>query len=303
MRLRARLLATLVVLAVPIVAGFTVYTTWSQRQAIVNATYETTVERMETAGRERCEEQPQRFGRFAARRGRFPRPGMVGPGRRFGRVDGIYGDDFAPRTEGFPAIDADLREELAAGETTVARFEGDHVRIAMRMPWDGPCSVVVVQRPVDAEAARSATLRTAGLAATVVTVTALAALLALAPVVRRIRRLEAAVRGQASGGYEADVPIEGKDEVADLARAFNEASAEVRRRLEEVSARDRALTEFLQSTTHDVMVPLTVLQGHLSDLRGRLGEDDPKVRAAMEEAHYLGSLVKNLNAAARLDAG
>ncbi len=302
MKLRARLLATLIVLAVPIVTGFTLYTTWSQRQAIVNATYEATVERMEAAGRERCEERPERFGR-GARRGRVRRPGAVGPGRRFGRVVGVYGDDFAPRTAVFPAMDADLREGLAGGEDIVTVFEGDQVRLAMRMPWDGPCSVVVVTRPVDATAARNATLRTAGFAASVVSVTALAALLALAPVVRRIRRLEAAVRGQASGGYEADVPIEGRDEVADLARAFNEASAEIRRRLEQVSARDRALTEFLQSTTHDVMVPLTVLQGHLSDLRDRLGEDDEKVRAAIEEAHYLGSLVKNLSAAARLDAG
>ena len=73
--------------------------------------------------------------------------------------------------------------------------------------------------------------------------------------------------------------------------------------LEELSARDKALTEFLQSTTHDVMVPLTVLQGHLSDLRRIGGDSEPVVRAAMEEAHYLASLVKNLNAAARLDAG
>jgi len=177
------------------------------------------------------------------------------------------------------------------------------VTIAIRMPWDGPCSVVVVERPVDGAGARASVLRTAGLAASVVAISGLAALIALAPVVRRIRRLEVAVRGQASSGYEADVPIEGKDEVADLARAFNEASKQIRLRLEELSSRDRALTEFLQSTTHDVMVPLTVLQGHLSELRARLGDDEPAVRAAMEEAHYLASLVKNLSAAARLDAG
>ncbi len=302
MKLRARLLATLVVLAIPIVTGFTLYTTWSQRTALVQASYEATVERMELAGRERCEERPRRFARMAAR-ARIARPGALGPGRRFGRVEAVYDDAFAPRMPEYPALDAALRAELASGETTAAQFEGDRVRIAMRMPWDGPCSVVVVERPLSPEATRGSALRTAGLAVSVVSVTALGAFFALAPVVRRIRRLEAAVRGQASGGYEADVAIEGNDEVADLARAFNEASKQIRLRLDELSARDRALTEFLQSTTHDVMVPLTVLQGHLSELRARYGDDEPKVRAAMEEAHYLASLVKNLSAAARLDAG
>ncbi|MBX3268750.1 MAG: HAMP domain-containing histidine kinase [Sandaracinaceae bacterium] len=301
MRLRARLALTLLALAVPIVGGFALYTTWNARRALVNATYEATVERMEARGREICEERPEAFVRGPV--GRRPRPGALGPGRRFGRILGVYDELYTPRSPEFAPLDAPLRAALAAGESVAADFAAARVRVAMRMPWDGPCSVVVVERPLTGPAASESALGTVEFALSAVVLTVLAALVALGPVVRRIRRLEAAVRGQASGGYEGDVPVEGKDEVADLARAFNDASAQIRLRLEEVSARDRALTEFLQSTTHDVMVPLTVLQGHLSELRARGGDDEPTVRAAMEEAHYLGALVKNLSAAARLDAG
>ncbi len=177
----------------------------------------------------------------------------------------------------------------------------------MRMPWDGPCAIVVVERGAGPLFDPRASLRSLAWSLAVAVLTALAALLAMGPLVRRMRRLAAAVRAQAKGGYASDVEVRGKDEIADLAQAFNEASHEVRAKLEEVSSRDRALTQFLQSTTHDVMVPLTVLQGHLSELSRAQREGDPmdatKLSGALEEAHYLGALIRNLSAAARLEAG
>jgi signal transduction histidine kinase len=53
------------------------------------------------------------------------------------------------------------------------------------------------------------------------------------------------------------------------------------------------------------MIPLTVLQGHLATLRDRAPVADATMRStvslAMDEAHYLASLVHNLGAVARLD--
>jgi signal transduction histidine kinase len=58
---------------------------------------------------------------------------------------------------------------------------------------------------------------------------------------------------------------------------------------------------------HDVMTPLTVLQGHLSSMQQRTGRGESAEAAvlasAMGEAHYIASLVHNLAAAARLEAG
>lgn len=66
--------------------------------------------------------------------------------------------------------------------------------------------------------------------------------------------------------------------------------------------RERALRDFLDNTTHDVMTPLTVLQGHLAALAGDPAHRE-RIAAAMDEAHYLASLVHNLGLAATLEAG
>jgi len=66
-------------------------------------------------------------------------------------------------------------------------------------------------------------------------------LVALGPVVARIRRLTGAVRRSARGGYASSVAVEGDDEVAELARAFNDAAAEVREHVALQERRERAL--------------------------------------------------------------
>jgi signal transduction histidine kinase len=52
------------------------------------------------------------------------------------------------------------------------------------------------------------------------------------------------------------------------------------------------------------MIPLTVLKGHLATLQERLAGSpaDPVMTRAMDEAHYIGALLQNLSAVAKLDA-
>jgi signal transduction histidine kinase len=114
-------------------------------------------------------------------------------------------------------------------------------------------------------------------------------------VVVRLRRLAFEVRRAAAAGYGEAVTAEGDDEISELARAFSEAGAEIKARIAELERREQALREFIANTTHDVMVPLTVLQGHLA-------EGETQIVAAREEAHYVAALVHNLGLAARLDS-
>jgi signal transduction histidine kinase len=172
------------------------------------------------------------------------------------------------------------------------------------MPWrEGPAAIVLVQAPAPPPAAADAVVRW-GLVAICL---ALVATMwwSAGPVVARIRRLEAGVRASAAGGYAQEVEVSGRDEVAGLARAFNEAGAQVRRHVARVEEREEALRRFVADTTHDVMIPLTVVQGHLCDVRDRIerGETSPgdAVRASLEETHYLGSLLQNLSAVAKLE--
>lgn len=133
-----------------------------------------------------------------------------------------------------------------------------------------------------------------------------AVLLAVGPFVGRIQKLMQAVQHSASTSYASSVAMDGGDEIGDLARAFDAAGREIRAQLEENARREQALRHFLGNTTHDVMIPLTVLQGHLVTLRERaaagLPLDVAVVISAMDEAHYMASLVHNLAATARLDA-
>jgi signal transduction histidine kinase len=71
--------------------------------------------------------------------------------------------------------------------------------------------------------------------------------------------------------------------------------------------RQAALREFVANTSHDMAIPLTVLQGHLVELRRRLrdgeGLDEELLASSLDEAHYMGALMHNLAVVARLDAG
>jgi two-component system, OmpR family, sensor histidine kinase BaeS len=129
---------------------------------------------------------------------------------------------------------------------------------------------------------------------------------AAAPVVGRIRLLTEEVLRSAESRYEQPVQVGGKDEIAQLARAFNDAGAGVRAQICRVEEREKALRAFLADTTHDLMIPLTVLQGHLDHLQKAPvggGAESSVLVSAIQEAHYVGSLVHNLAAAAKLEGG
>jgi signal transduction histidine kinase len=167
----------------------------------------------------------------------------------------------------------------------------------------------------------------------------LTVLVAVGPLVARIRRLTAAVRRSAASEYHVGVAETGRDELGELGRAFDEAAAAVRAQLAETRRSETALREFLANTTHDVMIPLTVLKGHLAALQAQLAAAGPAgpagegpapaagatvaavpgsrgatesaasasalrqtVVQAMNEAHYVGALLHNLSTVAKLDA-
>jgi signal transduction histidine kinase len=221
-----------------------------------------------------------------------------------------YSRDFVSANPAAPPFPADLRRALESG----ARESGDFalaggrrdVTAAVRMDWSsGPCAIVLAWSRDDLPSPQS--LDEIGFAAIVAAGLVVAVLIAIVPIERRMRRLTDNVQRSAAEHYRRTVPVEGTDEIGALARAFNAAGSEVRSYIEELEKRERSLRDFVQNTTHDVMLPLTVLQGHLTQVRDVLASggmpDRKTVRDALEESHYLASLVQNLVAAARLETG
>ena len=185
----------------------------------------------------------------------------------------------------------------------VTDTEGGQTRVMVHMPWkDGPCTLVLVQLP-----AMQSPLREVPLTLWLIPVAAvfLALLLSLGPVVGRIRRLTRAVRATQGGPVKPVIDVGGGDEIGELATAFTEAGAEIQRRIEVQEQRETFLRNFLENTTHDVMTPLTVLQGHISTLADDAGQDRPETRellaSAMNETQYMRSLIHNLSATAALE--
>jgi signal transduction histidine kinase len=220
----------------------------------------------------------------------------------------LDGELRAARPDG-PALDRALLSELAEVDAVAlpARWWSDRVAVVVQTPWHrGPCAYVYARGHVHLLAGRARPLWLLPLAGVMCAV-----LITMGPVVRRIRRLTDAVAASAAAGFVAEIPVEGGDEggdeIAELARSFAEASRAVRAQLSATEQREAALRDFLANTTHDVMIPLTVLQVHLAamqeDERAGKPRNGAVLTSAMDEAHYLGALLQNLSAVARLDSG
>jgi signal transduction histidine kinase len=116
---------------------------------------------------------------------------------------------------------------------------------------------------------------------------------------RRIRRLERAADRIASGDFTQPVADSGRDEVGQLARAFDR----MRQRLAQL---ERARREFIANASHELRTPLFSLGGFLELMTD---EDlDPKTQAEFmatmrEQVDRLTKLATELLDLSRLDAG
>ena len=110
---------------------------------------------------------------------------------------------------------------------------------------------------------------------------------------RRIERLQIGVETLGAGDLSARVKVEGKDEVAGLARSFNDAAA----RIEDLVGAHRML---LANASHELRTPLSRIRLGL-ELLQQTG--DAKYRAALDtDLRELEDLIESLLVVSRLDA-
>lgn len=335
MKLRTRLALTAVVAVLPVVVAMLLLqrSLWeySQEDALEAAV----LSRMQVE-RARCEATPETWrpqpseegaqhGRFvfedsAGPRVRTPRtevmdaPSGPRPKKKAGRAPTFvtlfpYDSHLVSRNPLAPGLVEVSGEEARAGLVS-RRFVQDGqsvLDLVVRMPWEeGPCAFVLVRSIDPPRPSRMVLVPLQDWTLIIFTVVA-AVVVALGSVIQRVRLLTEEVRASARSGYAQPVSVRGQDEISDLARAFQDARAEIQSRMAHQEAREQGLRDFLANTTHDVMTPLTVLQGHLSAMQRQLARGEPvgadDVSSAMSESHYMASLVHNLAAATRLEAG
>jgi signal transduction histidine kinase len=279
--------------------------------------------RIDVVGRERCEQgplpEPRGLGPIPGR-GPHREPGgpggasgppFLGPGgppreRRPFEVF-FFGDDFSPRSERGPSFPAEARAALLAGAsfaTVLVHERGPEALAgALATGWDSAvCAYAVAFAPMPPPLLSLWPSVAAALAFLLALAGAL--FVAAASPVRRIRALADGMKAAAASRYERGVAVEGNDEIALLATAFNDAARTARAQLLEVETRERALRDFVAHTTHDVGLPLSVLAGSLSELRERVATGQtlaPALRSATRETQYIASLLHNLGAVAQLE--
>jgi len=224
-----------------------------------------------------------------------------------------YDSNLASKNPFAPVLDKSRLAKMEADDLVSEIFssaEGDPVRqFLVRMPWkDGPCAFILINRYVPPFPGRDRRLFLPIQFWLLPMLSVLVALfLSVGPIVSRVRRLTREVKASKDARYEPKISVKGRDEIAELARAFEEAGQEVRAQIAKQEQRERTLRNFLENTTHDVMIPITVLQGHLSDMADRLDSgtsvDGPLVASAMGETQYISSLIHNLSIAAKIEEG
>ncbi len=174
------------------------------------------------------------------------------------------------------------------------------VAVGVRVAGGAAFERLMVEHGASVATAREMFEETVGGALTVAVVGAGLASLALALILGRwlsapLERIGAAAARLAQGDVRARVPADGPQEIASLARSFNQMAE----RLEE---HERERTDFLANAAHELRTPLTNLQGYLEALRDGVLEPSRESFASLhEEVVRLVRLARSLDDLARGD--
>lgn len=112
-----------------------------------------------------------------------------------------------------------------------------------------------------------------------------------------LREMVAAAKQMARGDYSRRVTATSKDEVGDLARAFNVMAGD----LAEV---DRVRRDLVANVSHELRTPISALQAILENLVDGVEPPDPTIfKTMLKQTERLGRLVQQLLDLSRLESG
>ncbi len=185
-------------------------------------------------------------------------------------------------------IEAEAREGSGSGELEV---EGRRIRYLSVPVRAGGAQhgafVVTSDLSSEIEQVNSDLRVAAGVALGVFLIASLLAWVVAGRVLAPLRVLRDTARSITESDLTRRIPVAGDDELADLARTFNDMVD----RLEDAFASQK---EFISDAGHELRTPITIVRGHLELL-----EDDPKereetVELVMDELDRMGRLVNDM---------
>jgi signal transduction histidine kinase len=111
-----------------------------------------------------------------------------------------------------------------------------------------------------------------------------------------LREMAVAAAAMARGEHGQTVEVLGRDEVAQLAEAFNAMSAEL-------AETDRMRRELVANASHELRTPISALQASLENLIDGVQPPDPEALAALRaQLARLGGMVEQLLDLSRMEA-
>ncbi|MEU1205396.1 ATP-binding protein [Nocardia sp. NPDC005825] len=112
-----------------------------------------------------------------------------------------------------------------------------------------------------------------------------------------LREMTAAAKHMAQGDYSRRVRATSRDEVGQLAVAFNQMAADL-------AAADQQRREFIANVSHELRTPITALGAVLENLVDGVAQPDPAtLRTALAQTQRLSLLVSELLALSSIEAG
>ena len=112
-----------------------------------------------------------------------------------------------------------------------------------------------------------------------------------------LRDMAAAARQMETGDYSQRVHTRSRDEVGQLATAFNRMSAE----LEDL---EQSRRDLVANVSHELKTPITAIRAHLENLLDGVEQPDPTtLQVMLTQTERLGRLVEQLLELSRLESG
>ncbi|GAA4014919.1 ATP-binding protein [Allokutzneria multivorans] len=114
---------------------------------------------------------------------------------------------------------------------------------------------------------------------------------------RPLREMTSAAKSMARGDYERRVRATARDEVGQLATAFNRMAADL-------GAADQQRRDLIANVSHELRTPISALRAVLENVvDGVTQPDSATMRTALAQTERLGNLVAELLDLSRIDAG
>ncbi|NUP29025.1 MAG: HAMP domain-containing protein, partial [Nocardia sp.] len=116
-------------------------------------------------------------------------------------------------------------------------------------------------------------------------------------ITKPLREMTAAARRMAQGDYTSRVRATSRDEVGQLADAFNRMAADL-------AAADRQRRELIANVSHELRTPIAALHAVLENLVDGVSQPDPgTLETALAQTDRLGRLVAELLDLSSIEAG